>query len=302
MSQRLLFATLAVGVLLTAAAVVGCQSLAERERRWIFQPSDRAWGNTAEYARGMQETWIDFDSTVTGQPVRLHGLFMEADADAARPQPAPLLLYLHGSRWNVSGSSPRIERMQQLGFSVLAIDYRGFGKSSPGLPSEAGAYEDARAAWDWLGQHYPGRDRYIFGHSLGGAIAIELASQVKDARGTIVEGTFTSIRDVAASFKYGWLPIGPFITQRFDSVNKVARLTSPLLVVHGESDHLIDVSLGKRLFDAAPGPKRWLPVPGGSHYNTNAIGQPLYRTAIAELFGLGARRSLAGGHSAGNAQ
>lgn len=292
MTQRLLLASLAAGAVLMAIGVVGCQSLAERERLWIFQPSDRAWGNTPDYARGMQETWIDFDSTVTGQPVRLHGLFMEADPSVAGSQPAPLLLYLHGSRWNVSGSSPRIERMQQLGFSVLAIDYRGFGKSSPGLPSEASAYEDARAAWNWLGQQHPGQPRYIFGHSLGGAIAIELASNVKDASGTIVEGTFTSIRDVAASFKYGWLPIGPFITQRFDSVDKVVRLSSPLLVAHGESDHLIDVHLGKRLFDAAPGPKRWVPVPGGSHYNTNAIGQPLYRAAIAELFGLGARRAV----------
>ncbi len=294
MIQRLLLASLATVVALTAAGVGSCQILAERERQWIFQPSDRAWGNTADYARGMRETWIDFDSAVTGQPVHLHALFMEADPSVAGSQPAPLLLYLHGSRWNVSGSSPRIERMQQLGFSVLAIDYRGFGKSSPGLPSEASAYEDARAAWDWLGQQHPGQSRYIFGHSLGGAIAIELASHVKDASGTIVEGTFTSIRDVAASFKYGWLPIGPFITQRFDSVDKVARLSSPLLVAHGESDHLIDVRLGKRLFDAASGPKRWLPVPGGSHYNTNAIGQPLYRAAIAELFGLGAGRAVTG--------
>ncbi len=294
MTPRMLLTSLAVGAVLTAAVIAGCQSLAERERQWIFQPGDRAWGNTADYARGMQEIWIDFDSAVTGQPARLHGLFLEADHGAGGTQSAPLLLYLHGSRWNVSGSSPRIERMQQLGFSVLAIDYRGFGKSSSGLPSEASAYEDARAAWDWLGQRHPGRARYLFGHSLGGAIAIELASNVKDASGTIVEGTFTSIRDVAASFKYGWLPIGPFITQRFDSEDKVRRLSSPLLVVHGESDQLIDVRLGKRLFDAAPDPKRWVPVPGGSHYNTNAIGLPLYRAAIADLFGLDASRSVSG--------
>ncbi len=290
MSQRLWLIAMAAGALSVAAGVVGCQSLAEQERRWIFQPSDRAWGNTGDDVRGMDEVWIAFDSAVTKQPVRLHGLFLAADARADRP--APLLLYLHGSRWNVSGSSPRIERMQQLGFSVLAIDYRGFGKSSPGLPSEASAYEDARAAWDWLGAHYPKRPRYIFGHSLGGAVAIELASEVPDASGTIVEGTFTSIRDVAASFKWGWLPIGPFITQRFDSIDKVKRLTSPLLVVHGEADGLIDVALGRKLYAAATVPKTFVSVPGGSHYNTNAIGQPLYRAALADLFGLGARRAV----------
>jgi alpha-beta hydrolase superfamily lysophospholipase len=94
-----------------------------------------------------------------------------------------VLLYLHGARWNVAGSSGRMRRMHELGFSVLGIDYRGFGKSSAGLPSEASAAEDARAAWDWLAAQHPNSPRYIFGHSLGGAIAIDLASQVHDAAG-----------------------------------------------------------------------------------------------------------------------
>ncbi|MBC7435228.1 MAG: alpha/beta fold hydrolase, partial [Bdellovibrionales bacterium] len=198
----------------------------------------------------------------------------------------PVLLFLHGARWNVSGSAPRIERMQQLGFSVLAIDYRGFGKSSAGLPSEDTAYEDARAAWDWLAVKYPGRPRYIFGHSLGGAIAIDLATRVSDESGTIVEGTFTSIPDVASTFKWGWLPIGPFITQRFDSVSKVAKIGSPLLVVHGGSDTLIRPELGQRLFDAAQGKKAFVLVEGGSHFSTNSVGQAQYRNALAELFSL----------------
>jgi hypothetical protein len=197
-----------------------------------------------------------------------------------------VLLYLHGARWNVEGSSPRIRRMQELGFSVLAIDYRGFGKSSPGLPSEEMAYEDARAAWDWLAAKYPRRARYIFGHSLGGAVAIDLASKVDDERGTIVEGTFTSIADVASSMKWGWLPLGPLITQRFESVRKVARLGSPLLVVHGDSDRLIDSALGRKLYEAAQGRKRFLLVAGGSHHSTMTVGLAGYREALAEMFSL----------------
>ncbi len=196
-----------------------------------------------------------------------------------------MLLYLHGARWNVVGSSFRMRRMQELGFAVLAIDYRGFGKSTPELPSEATAYEDARAAWDWLAARDPRRPRYIFGHSLGGAIAIDLASHVDDERGTLVEGTFTSIPDVASSFKWGWLPIGPFITQRFDSSRKVAKIGSPLLVVHGTQDNLIKPELGRKLFDAATDPKLFVAVEGGSHHNTNAIGQPQYRVALQQLFG-----------------
>ena len=197
-----------------------------------------------------------------------------------------MLLYLHGARWNVAGSAPRIRRMQQLGFSVLAIDYRGFGKSSPGLPSEDTAYEDARAAWDWLAAHQANRPRYVFGHSLGGAIAIDLASKVEDEQGVIVEGTFTSIADVASTMKWGWLPVGPLITQRFESVRKVAQVHSPLLVVHGADDSLIRSDLGRRLYEAASGRKQFLLVEGGSHHSTMALGQAQYRAALAQLFSL----------------
>ena len=186
----------------------------------------------------------------------------------------------------MDGSAFRARRMQELGFSVLAVDYRGFGKSTRELPSETMACEDARAAWDWLGQQYPNRPRYIFGHSLGGAIAIELAAQVNDEQVTLVEGTFTSIPDVVRTHKWGWLPVGPLITQRFEAVKRVADIGSPLLVVHGANDSLIAPELGRRLFDAATGRKVFVLVQGGSHHNTNSVGQPQYRLALAELFGL----------------
>jgi uncharacterized protein len=148
------------------------------------------------------------------------------------------------------------------------------------------AYEDARAAWEWIGAHKPGQPRYIFGHSLGGAIAIDLAASVDDEHGTIVEGTFTSIPDVASTFKWGWLPIGPLITQRFASVEKVERIGSPLLVVHGTNDSLIRSELGQKLFDAAKGKKRFVLVEGGSHHSTMSIGRAQYREAIQQLFSL----------------
>lgn len=269
--------------LATVLALLGCATLDEKQRAWIFQPSDRSWGGSAGLAEGMQDVWVSFDSKATGQPARLHGLWLAADKPAPR---APVLLYLHGARWNVEGSSPRIRRMQELGFSVLAIDYRGFGKSTAGLPSEETAYEDARAAWDWLAAKYPDRPRYVFGHSLGGAIAIDLASKVQDEEGTIVEGTFTSIPDVASTFKWGWLPVGPLITQRFESIKKVDKIGSPLLVVHGDSDSLISSALGRRLFDAATGKKHFVLVEGGSHHSTMVVGHAKYREALAQLFSL----------------
>jgi len=268
---------------LALAVAAGCASLDEKQREWIFQPSDRSWSGGEAAARGMDDVWIDFESKASGQPVRLHGLWLASEAAPAAK--APALLYLHGARWNVTGSAMRIRRMQELGFSVLAIDYRGFGKSTVGLPSEQLALEDARAAWDWLATRYPDHPRYIFGHSLGGAIAIDLASRVDDEQGTLVEGTFTSIPDLFETFKWGWLPVGPLITQRFESVSRVAGIGSPLLVVHGAQDQLIPPELGRRLFEAAANPKLFIEVEGGSHHNTNAVGQSQYRLALAQLFG-----------------
>jgi len=307
-TSALTFALLA----LTAALVAGCTSFDERQRAWIFQPSDRSWGGGTEAARNMDDVWIEFHSKVTGQDSKLHGLWLEADKPLASQKAGtllnvslyatqgmpsailsnddrPVLLYLHGARWNVTGSAFRMRRMQELGFSVLGVDYRGFGKSSTGLPSEATAYEDARAAWDWLAAHYPNRPRYIFGHSLGGPIAINLASQVTDESGTIVEGTFTSIADVVSTFKWGWVPISALITQRFEAIRKVDQIGSPLLVVHGGRDQLIDPELGRKLFEAAAEPKLFVLVEDGSHHNTNTVGQPQYKAALAQLFKLDSR-------------
>jgi uncharacterized protein len=269
----------------TVALLAGCATLDEKQRVWIFQPSDRSWSGGTYAAESMDDVWIEYTSSITREPVRLHGLWAQHE-NFARRADAPVLLYLHGARWNVTGSATRIRRMQELGFSVLGVDYRGFGKSSNDLPSEQMATEDARAAWEWLARKYPDRPRYIFGHSLGGAIAIDLAAQVQDEAGTLVEGTFTSIPDVVASYKWGWLPVGPLITQRFDTVERVKKIGSPLLVVHGSEDRTIAPELGRKLFEAATGQKRFELVEGGSHHNTNAVGQPQYRVALAELFGL----------------
>ena len=293
-AQPTLFPSMKRWQLLTLISIVlavlaGCAALDQKQGELIFQPTDRTWGGYGG-AQGMTDAWIAFDSRLTGNPVKLHALWLAADANGAGQNTdldtGPVMLYLHGSRWNVTSSAFRARRMQELGFSVLALDYRGFGKSDPFAPTESSAYEDARAAWDWLATKYPTRARYVFGHSLGAAIAIELASQVPDEAGIVVEGAFTSIPDVVGTMKWGWLPVGPFITQRFDAASKVGRVGSPLLVVHGSEDALIKPELGRRLFEAARAPKAFVLVEGGSHHNTNSIGQAQYRTAMALLFGL----------------
>jgi alpha-beta hydrolase superfamily lysophospholipase len=268
--------------LAAVALLAGCAALDEKQRAWIFQPTDRTWWGGLAAAEGMQDIWIAFDSAESGEPVRLHALW------AGQPRAdAPVLLYLHGARYDVRGSAHRMRRMHELGFAVLGIDYRGFGRSTASLPSEAMAYEDARAAWDWLAREHRQARRFVFGHSLGAAIAVQLASRVPDAAGLMVEGSFTSIPDLVGTFKWGWLPVGPFITQRFDAASRVGQLRTPLLVVHGSEDQLISPELGRALYEQAPPPKRFVLVDGGSHHSTNAVGQAQYRQALHELFGIG---------------
>lgn len=265
----------------TLALLGGCATLDEQQRKWIFQPTDRSWWGGAQAAQGMQDVWIEFDAPSSGQRVRLHGLWLDQPrADA------PVLLYLHGARWDVRSSAHRMRRMHDLGFAVLGIDYRGFGQSTAELPSEDMAHEDALAAWRWLAAQHPGRPRYLFGHSLGGAIAVRLASEVDDTAGLMVEGSFTSIPDVVSTMKWGWLPVRPLITQRFDAASRVDKVRAPVLVVHGSEDRLIQPDLGRALYERARGPKRFVLVEGGTHHNTNAVGQDDYRRAVADLFGL----------------
>ena len=109
---------------------------------------------------------------------------------------------------------------------------------------------------------------------------------MKDEAGTIVEGSFTSLPDVVGGTKWGWLPVSMLMTQRFEAVKHVAEIGSPLLVVHGSEDNLIKPELGRRLYEAAHGPKEFVLVEGGSHHNTIALGQAQYRQAMTSLFGL----------------
>lgn len=290
MTKNRWFTWMSLAFALTAG-LVGCSALDERQRQFIFNPTISRWGHNPD----LQDVWIPFTSRLTSEPVRMHALW-RGDAPALISPKQPVMLYLHGARWDVWASRTRIERLHDMGFAVLAIDYRGFGKTTSGrregsspsntLPSESMAYEDAMAAWNWLSNRFPKNKRYIYGHSLGGAIAIDLASKVNNESGTIVEGTFSSVRDVFATTHWGWLPIGPLLTQRFESIDKVQRIGSPLLVVHGSDDEVIKPELGERLYDAASAPKEFIMVKGGNHHNASSLGFEQYQKALKDLFGI----------------
>ena len=285
---------------LVAAAVVlfgglsaGWATLGTQQRKWIFQAMPVPPASPDELSRlartqDMESVWIEHESISAGRPIRLHAVYAP-NGDAHAPQ----LLFLHGARQNLGHSVFRIEQMRDLGFSVLAIDYRGFGASTDELPSEIGVIEDAAAAWRWLGERHPEQPRYVFGHSLGGAIAVQLAAALADAppeeapKGVIVEGTFTSIRDMFGTFRWGWLPISMLITERFDSLATVPRIKAPLLIVHGSGDSIVPSRFGQLLYEHATAAKRFILVDGGTHSTTSWRGVEQYRAALREFFNIG---------------
>ncbi|MGZ5569903.1 MAG: alpha/beta hydrolase [Usitatibacter sp.] len=260
----------------------GCAYLAEKQAELIFRPSKDAWRgfNAGNYA--FDEHWIP----VGKESQKLHAWWLNGD-----DPDAPAVLYLHGARWNLTGSVTRIERWRQLGFAVLAVDYRGFGQSSDVAPTEEYAYEDAEAAWAYLAKIAPGRSRYIVGHSLGGAIAAELARRHPDAAGLVLEATFTSVRDMIDESPWGFLPVGLILTQNFDTLSKIGEVKVPVLVTHGTRDSIVPFEMGERLFNAANAPKRFIKVEGAGHHNLSGAGFDQYRSALAELFGMGHGKS-----------
>jgi pimeloyl-ACP methyl ester carboxylesterase len=198
-------------------------------------------------------------------------------------------LYLHGNGSNVGANVEHAHRFHRLGLSVFTIDYRGYGKSQGDFPSESQVYEDAQLAWDYLVQQRGVNPNqiYIYGHSLGGAIAIDLAVRHPEAAGLIVEGSFTSTRAMV-DFQKGlfWLfPIDWLLTQRFDSLSKVDRLQMPVLFIHGTADNVVPVEMSKKLFDAAPDPKQLYIVPDGGHNNVAQIGGAEYLQIVSQFLG-----------------
>ena len=278
--------------------IAGCGQLAEKERELTFRvvPGTASWFDGLP--QGVEET--DLAIEANGKPQRIHAWWWPAAV-----QHAPAILYLHGSRWNLTGQTNRIEQLHAFGFSVLAIDYRGFGKSDGDLPSEETVYEDSRAAWDRLAQLQPDASlRFIYGHSLGGAVAVDLAAQLSagaegagwkpPARGVIIESSFTTLPDIARALSYPWLPVQLLMTQKFDSVHKIAALHMPVLIVHGARDGFVPARFSEELYEAAPEPKKLLLVNGATHNNSMRVGSAEYLQAMHELFGFERTHSAAG--------
>jgi uncharacterized protein len=204
----------------------------------------------------------------------------------ADPQ-APTLLYLHGTFRTLYTNLPKIQALRQAGFAILAVDYRGWGDSTPIVPSEETISSDVKSAWSELQRRQPDANRrVIFGHSMGGAAAVTLASGLhvgKDYAALVLESTFSRLSDVAAAAGF-WGRVGAALTTlQFDSASRIAGIDAPLLMLHGTADTVVPISVGRRLRDLAPPATRWIEVPGGTHSQLHTEAAEVYQQAFKDL-------------------
>jgi fermentation-respiration switch protein FrsA (DUF1100 family) len=234
---------------------------------------------------GDPEGWgMPFDDVhfQTGDGLTLHGWFVPGDRRET-------MLWCHGNAGNISYRLDNIKILHdQLGINVFIFDYRGYGQSQ-GRPSEAGTYLDAEAALSYL-QTRPDVDQQsivIFGRSLGGAVAVDLASK-HPCLGLILESTFTSLVDLFE------VPIdikdlrGRMAPIKYDSFSKIKRIKVPLLMLHGDRDEVVPFQSGLTLYKAANQPKQFCIIQGAGHNDTYIVGGQAYVDALRDFIdGLG---------------
>jgi len=175
------------------------------------------------------------------------------------------ILVFHGNAGHVGHRVEKFKRFITAGYGFLFLEYRGYG-GNPGKPTEKGLYNDALSALKFLSTQQISSDKTIlYGESLGCGVAARLSSETAFAA-TVLEAPFTSIADVAQRH-YWYLPAKWLVLDRYDILTLIENIKSPLLVIHGVKDNIINIAFGKRVFDAAPQPKEALFVPNAGHNN-----------------------------------
>lgn len=248
------------------ALLNGCMHL--QQPSMTFFPYATLDQTPEEWGVAYEDVFLD-----TADDVRLHGWYIP------RHDSKQVLLFFHGNAGNISHRGASVEIFHRLGLNVFIFDYRGYGKSQ-GKPDENGLYEDARAAWRYLTNErkFDQKDIILFGRSLGGAVAAELAAEVQPG-GLILESTFSSAREVANVI---FPVLSRLIVLRYDfnTAAHMRQITSPVLVLHSPDDEIIPLRLGEQVFQAANEPKSFVKMRGG-HNNGFLMSQPDYERALA---------------------
>lgn len=227
----------------------------------------------------------------TEDGITLHGWYAQPHESAREPR--PLVMFLHGNGGNRMHRIDDIDLLAGLGVDVLIFDYRGYGEND-GSPSEKGLALDARAAWSYATNALDVSPEQIivFGESLGGGVAVPLAAEQCEAgrppAGLILRSSFSSMTD-AALHHYPWLPIRLALLDRYDSMLRIGDITCPILMMHGDADHVVPFALGEKLFNAAPHEsangieKRLVVLKGAGHNDVLDAANGTMRAAIGNF-------------------
>jgi uncharacterized protein len=222
------------------------------------------------WAGACEEVWLRAEDGV-----EVHGLWWP------EPAGAPVVLFFHGNAQEVYSWSLVHEDLEPLGCRLLLVDYHGYGKSG-GEPREECLYMDGRAALAWLGERgVSDSEVIVFGKSLGGAVACEVA-QGRAFRALVLESTFTSLLSVSRRL-FPVLPGGVELAESYASAEKIGNAACPVLVIHGDRDELIPAGEGRALFDAAPDPKQLYLVGGAGHNDVSLVAGDEYARHIASF-------------------
>ena len=182
----------------------------------------------------------------------------------------PTILYLHGNAGNLAGRADRFQRYQRQGFGLMMLSWRGYGGST-GRPTEASNVADAILAFDALvASGAPAEDVVVYGESLGSGVAIQLAGE-RRVGALVLDAPYTSIVDVAL-LSYPYLPVRPLLLDRYESDQHIAKVTAPVLILHGERDSVIPVRMGRQLHELVKGERKLVLFPDGGHVDLDSYG------------------------------
>ncbi len=244
---------LIVGIVSVIAYVAICIFLVLVQQRFIFFPSSVIEITPENINLPYEDVWLTVCEK-KGKLDRIHGWWMPANS--YRSHFPNVLLYFHGNGVNIGANLEQAYKFHKLGFDVLLIDYRGYGLSTGNFPSEAQMYQDIEIVWNYLvnQRQINPQNILVYGHSLGGAIAIELATRHPKMAGLIIQSSFTSMQNMVnyQGGIYKFFPVKILLHQKFDSISKLSKLDIPICLVHGTEDISVPAYMSEQLFAVTP--------------------------------------------------
>ena len=261
----------------------GCAWLDVKQRGWIYRPTPGQWSDWQAITPHDEPVWLTRAPDRAGDPAqRLRAVWVPGPTPAA-----PSVLYLHGTFRNLFQNRSKIAAIHAAGFSVLAVDYRGWGESTAALPSEASIVEDAELAYaEWQRRVPDPAARILFGHSMGSGVAVELALRHRAPAGyaaLVLESAMTSMPDIARDQGVLGTIASWLTTQQFASINKIDQISAPKWFLSGTADNTVSSRQTERLYRAAHDPRQLVLFEGGSHSGLAAEFEDRYRAVWLDV-------------------